>query len=169
MTRGYNGFSYRDLTALVGVKTSSIHYYFPAKEDLVLEAVTLYSHEVAVALQGVPDTWPADQKLDAFAQGFGQALGNGEQICLCGMLAADIASLPEEIRAVVQQFFKSNEAWLSRVLAEGREQGVLAFHGGPDSAARALFAAFQGSVLASRLFHSDARLHEVTAALKTNG
>jgi TetR/AcrR family transcriptional regulator, transcriptional repressor for nem operon len=29
MTRGYNGFSYRDLSALVGVKTSSIHYYFP--------------------------------------------------------------------------------------------------------------------------------------------
>ena len=25
MTRGYNGFSYRDLSALVGVKTSSIH------------------------------------------------------------------------------------------------------------------------------------------------
>ena len=29
MTRGYNGFSYRDLSTLVGVKTSSIHYYFP--------------------------------------------------------------------------------------------------------------------------------------------
>ena len=35
MTRGYNGFSYRDLSALVGVKTSSIHYYFPSKEDLI--------------------------------------------------------------------------------------------------------------------------------------
>ena len=26
MLRGYNGFSYRDLSELVGVKTSSIHY-----------------------------------------------------------------------------------------------------------------------------------------------
>ena len=34
MLRGYNGFSYRDLSELVGVKTSSIHYYFPSKEDL---------------------------------------------------------------------------------------------------------------------------------------
>jgi TetR/AcrR family transcriptional regulator, transcriptional repressor for nem operon len=38
MARGYHGFSYHDLARLVGVKTSSIHYYFPKKEDLVLEA-----------------------------------------------------------------------------------------------------------------------------------
>ena len=31
--RGVNGFSYRDPTELVGVKTSSIHYYFPSKDD----------------------------------------------------------------------------------------------------------------------------------------
>ncbi|WP_438876632.1 TetR/AcrR family transcriptional regulator, partial [Bacillus cereus group sp. BC7] len=42
MLRGYNGFSYRDLSDLVGVKTSSIHYYFPSKDDLVLEAVSVY-------------------------------------------------------------------------------------------------------------------------------
>ncbi len=41
--RGFNGFSYRDLAELVGVKTSSIHYYFPSKDDLVLEAVREYS------------------------------------------------------------------------------------------------------------------------------
>src|ERR1700737_5614654 len=53
MTRGYNGFSYRDLSALVGVKTSSIHYYFPSKDDLVLEAVNAYSNEVLGALHGI--------------------------------------------------------------------------------------------------------------------
>jgi TetR/AcrR family transcriptional repressor of nem operon len=46
MLRGYNGFSYRDLSELVGVKTSSIHYYFPAKDDLVLEAIHEYSKAV---------------------------------------------------------------------------------------------------------------------------
>jgi len=33
-TKGYNAFSYKDISALVGVKTSSIHYYFPTKADL---------------------------------------------------------------------------------------------------------------------------------------
>ena len=38
-TKGYNAFSYKDISELVGVKTSSIHYYFPAKEDLGKEVV----------------------------------------------------------------------------------------------------------------------------------
>ena len=45
-TRGYNGFSYRDLAELVGVKTSSIHYYFPTKEDLALAAVQTYAANI---------------------------------------------------------------------------------------------------------------------------
>lgn len=168
MTRGYNGFSYRDLSDLVGVKTSSIHYYFPSKEDLVLEAVGVYSEEVADALQHVPKALPADEKLDLFASGFGRLVESGDQICLCGMLAADIASLPEPIRTAVKVFFSTNEAWLAQVLTEGREQGTLKFNGEPDSAARALFAAFQGSVLASRLFHAPVRLAEVTRGWKVS-
>ena len=33
-TRGFNAFSYKDIQQDVGVKTSSIHYYFPTKHDL---------------------------------------------------------------------------------------------------------------------------------------
>ena len=33
-TRGYNGFSFRDVAAAVGVKSSSVHYHFPTKADL---------------------------------------------------------------------------------------------------------------------------------------
>ena len=33
-TRGYNGFSYRDLAEQIGIKTASIHYHFPTKGDL---------------------------------------------------------------------------------------------------------------------------------------
>jgi TetR/AcrR family transcriptional repressor of nem operon len=36
---GYNAFSYKDIAAVVGIKTSSIHYYYPTKEDLVLAVI----------------------------------------------------------------------------------------------------------------------------------
>jgi TetR/AcrR family transcriptional regulator, transcriptional repressor for nem operon len=167
MLRGYNGFSYRDLSELVGVKTSSIHYYFPSKDDLALEAVTQYSNEVAAALQGVDESWSGKEKLTKYAQMFGKTLGDGNQICLCGMLAADIESLPETVRQAVQAFFSSNERWLAQVLEQGRADGTLKANGDPGSAARALFAAFQGSVLASRLFHSPARLEDVCTLWQT--
>ena len=38
-TRGFNDFSYRDIQNEVGVKTSSIHYYFPTKQDLVIHLI----------------------------------------------------------------------------------------------------------------------------------
>src|SRR5471032_2760628 len=87
MTRGYNGFSYRDLSTLVGVKTSSIHYYFPSKEDLVLEAVNTYSADVMSSIYAIDSSASAEKKLDRYVKLFGKIVGEGDQVCLCGMLA----------------------------------------------------------------------------------
>jgi TetR/AcrR family transcriptional repressor of nem operon len=168
MLHGYNGFSYRDLSELVGVKTSSIHYYFPSKEDLALEAVNEYSNQIFDLLRSVDASLPADVKLARYTKMFGRVLGNGDQICLCGMLAADIGSLPENIRAAVQAFFKANENWLAKVLAQGAKERTLVVNGKPESAARMLFAAYQGSALTSRLFQTKARLDEVEAVWKVS-
>lgn len=164
MLRGYNGFSYRDLSGLVGVKTSSIHYYFPSKDDLVLEAVAVYSEQALRSLHALDEALPADAKLHAYTQLFGRTLGDGDQICLCGMLAADIGSLPDAVRAAIQAFFKANESWLAMVLKQGAGEKTLVLNGQADAAARALYAAYQGSVLASRLFQTRARLDDVEAA-----
>ncbi len=164
MLRGYNGFSYRDLSALVGVKTSSIHYYFPSKDDLVLEAVSVYSHQAMQMLQSLDELSSGKGKLHAYTRLFGRTLGDGDQICLCGMLAADIGSLPDPVRLAIQAFFKANEAWLEEVLKQGARDHTLLVNGQPGAAARALYAAFQGSVLASRLFQTKTRVDEVEAA-----
>lgn len=166
MLRGYNGFSYRDLSDLVGVKTSSIHYYFPSKDDLVLEAVQAYTREVQEAAQTIDVGLSAERKLAKFAKMFGRTLGDGDQICLCGMLAADIETLPEPVRLAVQAFFKTNEAWLAKVFAEGAQDGTLGTSAAPEQAARAFFAALQGAGLASRLFRTKSRLEEVEATFK---
>jgi TetR/AcrR family transcriptional regulator, transcriptional repressor for nem operon len=166
MTRGYNGFSYRDLSSLVGVKTSSIHYYFPSKDDLVLEAVNTYSADVMSSIYAIDSSASAEKKLDRYVKVFGKIVGEGDQVCLCGMLAADIESVPEDVRHAVQAFFKANESWLAKVLTEGEKQETLRMNGKAEVTARALFAAYQGSLLACRLFHTKARLDEVTQTVK---
>jgi TetR/AcrR family transcriptional repressor of nem operon len=67
------------------------------------------------------------------------------------------------VRQAVQAFFRANENWLAEVLAQGAKEGTLVVKGKPESAARTLFAALQGSVLASRLFHTKSRLEDVEA------
>jgi TetR/AcrR family transcriptional repressor of nem operon len=166
MARGYNGFSYRDLSELVGVKTSSIHYYFPSKDDLVLEAVNEYSNNVLNSIQAIDAALPPETQLAKYAELFDTTVSDGNQICLCGMLAADIGWLPESVRLALQTFFMANEKWLAKVLTQGLEERPFAVNGTPDSAARMLYAAYQGGMLASRLFRTETRLKEIKAACK---
>jgi TetR/AcrR family transcriptional repressor of nem operon len=47
---GYNGFSFRDIAAEIGIKSSSVHYYYPRKEDLALEVAVRYKENFIAAL-----------------------------------------------------------------------------------------------------------------------
>src|SRR5262249_51075008 len=44
---GFNGFSFREIAADVGVKSSSVHYHFPTKEKLAAAVIHRYTDEVA--------------------------------------------------------------------------------------------------------------------------
>src|SRR5258708_35419404 len=41
-TRGYNGFSYADIAAKVGVTKASLHYHFPSKAELGRHLIARY-------------------------------------------------------------------------------------------------------------------------------
>lgn len=118
----------------------------------MLEAVNAYSADVMSTIYAIDNSAPADKKLDRYTRLFGRIIGDGKRVCLCGMLAAEIESLPEKVRQAVQSFFRANENWLAKVLAEGETQDTLDAGGKPEAAARALYSAFQGGLLACRLF-----------------
>jgi len=162
--RGYNGFSYRDLAEHVGVKTASIHYYFPAKDDLLIAVIDQYTARVRDMLQGIDASLPAKDRLCRYA-GLFQG-GPTDQICLCGMLAADIASLSDRARQSVQAFFRMHESWLSDVVAAGMQDGSLKSSGDTQADGRWLFAAFQGALMGSRLFQDQQRLQDVMTAVQ---
>jgi len=162
--RGYNGFSYRDLADQVGVKTASIHYYFPSKDDLLIASIDSYAAEEARLMQGIDAMLPAYERLNRYA-----ALFYGtptDQVCLCGMLAADFASLSDRARQAVQSFYRTHECWLTQVVADGQRDGTLEWPGDPETAGRYLFAAFQGALMSSRLFQTPSRMHDVVASMR---
>jgi len=165
--RGYNGFSYRDLAEHVGVKTASIHYYFPTKEDLLLEVVSDYAARVSANINAIDESLSAKDQLDRYAQLFANA--PSDQICLCGTLAADLASLSERSRQTLQAFYRVHEAWLAKVMARAQVDGTLKTSGDCESDGRWLFAAFQGGLMSSRLFQNASRLNDVMASVQVSG
>jgi TetR/AcrR family transcriptional regulator, transcriptional repressor for nem operon len=113
---GLRDLSFRALADEVGVKSSSVHYYFPEKGDLTAALISNYSTNFMQRLQQVSDSKGAlRSKLMAFVDLFEEAAAN-DKLCLCGMLAAELSALDNPCRSLLQLFFKNSEAWLVAVL-----------------------------------------------------
>jgi len=167
-TRGYNAFSYADISALVGIRKASIHYYFPSKKDLGKELVARYRAGFRDKLDQMDNkTDDSRRKLKAYAQLYLDALRDEDRMCLCGMLASDIATLPEEVRREVVDFFADNEAWLAKTLDEGRKAGALSFDGSAKSEAQFFLTGLQGAMLVARTYGDETRLRTIAHKLLT--
>jgi TetR/AcrR family transcriptional repressor of nem operon len=163
-TRGYNGFSYRDLAEQVGIKTASIHYHFPAKADLGEALVEKEREEFGKALAQL-DAEEKDprRRLERFVQLFqASTIGRDNRMCLGAMLAVEQETLPDAVGQSVRRLFADNEAWLGKVLEEGRKKRQFRFKGPADVAARALFASLEGALVTARAFR-DVRRFEATS------
>src|SRR5262245_55095354 len=153
-TRGFNGFSFHDLADRVGIRTASVHYHFPTKDDLGQALVTRYTADFIAAL-GEPDAGPTDERLRNYIAVFRKALSQG-RMCLCGMIGAEVNGVPEELGRNVRAFFAANEAWLARVY----EHSGLP-RGASRSRARLMLSALEGAMLISRTGPDSATFEDV--------
>jgi TetR/AcrR family transcriptional repressor of nem operon len=160
--RGYNGFSFGDLAKRLGVKPAAIHYHFATKAELVRTLMKRYRQRLHASLDSIDGQAHSPRKaLERFVQLFQATMNSDQRLCLCGMLATELTTLPEELQGDVRQFFEDNEAWLARVLGEGRAAKVLEFEGSSASAARCVYAALHGAMLSAHTFRDPARLSSV--------
>jgi TetR/AcrR family transcriptional repressor of nem operon len=164
--RGYNAFSYADIAEQVGIRKASIHYYFPSKSDLAREVVMRYRVESRQRFAEL-DRQISDpqRKLELIAQNFGRTLHDHNRICLCGMLAAEMPTIPEEVRDEVLGYFTDTEEWLARVLAEGVKAGVLRVSGPIEVEARLIMVGLEGALMVARAFNDLDRLTSVAESL----
>jgi len=149
-TRGYNAFSYADISRAVGVRKASLHHHYPTKGDLGLALITRYHAAFMSALGEIEaKSEAAPRRLERYTELYGSVLRKG-RMCMCGMLAADVATLPKPMRESIAGFFAGNEQWLTRVLAEGKKRGEITFEGTPSSLASFFVSSLEGAMLVAR-------------------
>jgi TetR/AcrR family transcriptional repressor of nem operon len=103
-TRGYNGFSYADIAAQLGVTKASLHYHFPSKAELGRALIQRYHRLFGAALEAIAGRNPPQEKLKQYVGLYDSVLSN-ERMCLCGMLAAEYATLPPPTRQFLRTAF----------------------------------------------------------------
>lgn len=86
-------------------------------------------------------------------------------MCLCGMLAAEVETLPKAVRQGLKAFFDANESWLAGVLAAGRKAERFGFPGTPLAEARTLLMGLEGAMLLARSFGEPDRFDECAERL----
>ncbi len=160
-TRGFNGFSYADVSSELGITKASLHYHFPGKAELGVSLVARYTDRFgdALAAIGAQDGPPAG-KLLAYCDIYRRTL-QAQRMCLCGMLAAEFDTLGQPMRDAIVKFFDRNQVWLTAILDGGRQAGTFSFAGPADHAAQTIIAALEGAMLVARPYHGTAVLDAV--------
>lgn len=124
-TGGYNSISYRDIASEIGIKSASVHYHFPQKEDLGFAVVRRYRERFVAALGNAESShMTAGEKQDHLIELFRAALRDDQMICLCGLLGAEAPGLPPIVVAEVSTFFQYLIDWLTSVLAESEDEDM---------------------------------------------
>jgi TetR/AcrR family transcriptional regulator, transcriptional repressor for nem operon len=101
---GFGGFSFREIGADVGIKSSSVHYHFPTKEHLAAAVIRRWSDRTSKnideAFQKDPDpvrVWTKALRGTVFSEA---------HMCPCTVLGASTHDLPDQVAAEVTRFFK---------------------------------------------------------------
>jgi TetR/AcrR family transcriptional repressor of nem operon len=154
MSGGYNGFSYADISGVVGIRKASIHHHFPSKVDLVRELVKRYREDgqasVVTLEQNVPD---ALDILKVYANHWAKCIEDASRpYCVCALLASELPSLPPEVATEVRAFFRFISSWLTTVMERGSKEGVLILNSEPHVEAEAFLATVYGAMLSARAY-----------------
>ena len=162
-TRGMDAFSFADLAHALEIKKASVHYHFPTKADLVQATLQRYAQNF---LDALPMEGTAADRLAAYLEAYANALGKGEQVCLCVSLTGSRTGLPDNTAEALDAFNQTNMAWLHGVFVQGKRDGTIRDVADEVAEARQCLALVEGAQLVARAEGSTEPFHHATALLR---
>jgi len=170
LRRGFNGFSYKDISSALGVKNAAIHYHYPSKSDLGIAIIERARRRFQLMSDDIAkkdlDDWA---KLNRFFSIYQRYLASSESVCLSGAMETEFRTLPENMQQATRQLVLDLLAWTENLLSRGRERGSFSFAGDPRDQAIVLLAIMQGAlqmVRATEPSYFEAALRQLRLLLK---
>lgn len=162
---GLNAMSYQHISDAVGVRKASIHHHFPKKENLV-EALLLrchvsYGDNYQAIVEGA---WSAPDKLQQLAAVFADGLQH-RQLCLVGTISADLNTLSENSRRVLEVTIQQTVDIFVVVFKQGQQEGSLSFTSPVEETAYAFFSFLLGAQISARACGGEPSFRSATEAI----
>lgn len=120
--RGFHGTSLRDVARAVGVQMSTLYYYFPSKQDLLMSIMTSAMQEMTVRVQAaVGLAEGATGMLKAAVRA--HILFHADQLKEAVVADTELRSLEDEGRAQVVAMRDAYEQIFRDIIEEGQRTG----------------------------------------------
>lgn len=144
-TRGFNGFSTRELANELGISSASLHHHFATKGDLaaavidrVREQINAKLALIAVEVEG----------FELRVQHFQEAMQASSM--LLAMCAADFPTLPTVAQNEVRQVYANMLGWLGRFATQARNDGELSGDTNVENVSAEVLSSLLGKAMLSR-------------------
>lgn len=164
-TKGYNAFSYRDISSPLNIRNAAVHYHFPTKQDMgnaVIERNRKNLQAFAESFQNEP---PKDQLLK-FIEVYSRSREDN-LVCFMGAMGSSFESLPEEMRNQLTIASLEIRNWLCGVLEKGLRENDFSFSESIEEKADSIITSLMASLILSKVTEKDILNNVIQSILKT--
>ncbi len=152
-SKGYNAFSYQDISSELGIKNAAVHYYFPTKENLGTSIVRTNIQRFEEMTGNMNsrgfDEW---HQLETFIKIYTKS-HREQKLCIVGSLGPDINTLSETTQAELRKMSEIILKWLTDTLSNGREKALFSFKEEPQLKALLIISSLIASLQLARLIN----------------
>lgn len=150
--KGADGFSYSDLSNVVGIRKASIHHHFPAKSDLLTAIMQRYDQRVMDTLDSyTANSSSTAQQLRDFVSFYRDALQGGDTLCMCVAYTVTKSDLAQGTQQAIGHFRKRVLSWLQQRFEEALKNGSVKNLEDPALEAAGTLALVEGAQISARL------------------
>ncbi|HPF52296.1 MAG TPA: TetR/AcrR family transcriptional regulator [Draconibacterium sp.] len=150
-TKGYNAFSYQDISSELGVKNAAIHYYFPTKANLGTSIIKTNIQRFEEMVDNMQSRgFDEIQQLDTFIKIYIKS-HREKKVCLVGALSPAYDTLNEGTQKELSKMIDLILQWLTTILMAGKEKGLFAFSEMPENRAAIIFSSLVASLQLSKV------------------
>lgn len=162
-TFGFNGFSYKDISAKVGITTASIHHHYASKEELGIAYCEFKYSELSAFREKIRALDKPRKQLEVYLN---KPLKRLESKKMCGINAmqSDCSSMTTLLREEVKKITKLDIAIVTEILEKGEKNGDFGLVVKPLDQAEMIVSALKGALQRS-LLNSDNSYKKVTKTI----
>jgi TetR/AcrR family transcriptional repressor of nem operon len=166
-SRGFDGFSYNDISSHLGIRNAAVHYHFRSKEDLGLALVKEAAAEVREQIRcGQEAGISPREQFEFYLNRLEQEMSSQQmRICPVGALSVNYGNISAQMQSHVTALLCDLRGWMARILEQGRQSGEFSFRGSSQGKAELIMSAVQGVRQIARIMDS-VDLERVTAQIR---